>query len=227
MITIELYGTESIVLLGDRRARRAAIYRSLNRSADGMRTDISSEVRKTFNITKQQVDPFIKVFHCENYDDLNAGVILKPGDKSAIPLIKFGAVERRNLASGSVKTMKGKDGFYSQRLKRQVGQQGVTHKVMKSAGKGFSGNAFIIPGGGGSLQVVRRLKGQKGRFALKEKRVVTVAGMISSTKQDIMARIEAKARERMNINLAREMRYYQDRFEKGMLIGNKGDLYKR
>lgn len=220
MIKLELQGFDRLYnSLDSNQAVRAAAYRTINRSVDGLGTDISTEVRNVFNVKKQDVDRRIQKTKCDDYYNLVGSVTLKADEKSQMPLIMFGAVDRRNLAQGSVKTMKGKNGFYSQRLKRQVGQQGVTYKVVKSGGKGFSGNAFIIPGGNGSLQVVRRSPGAKGRFNLKEKRVISVAGMVSSSKQGILQRIEDAAKARMSTNFEREWRYYQDKVERGEIIG--------
>ena len=209
MIKVELKGLAEFRSVTDSsQAVKAATYRALNRASDGMRTDISKEVRQTFNINKADVDPRIKVKHCRDYDNLLAEVTLAAGPRSALPLIGFKAVSRMNLeGGGSVKMMKGKQGFYSQRMKSRVGQQGVTYKIMRSGGKGFSGKAFIIPGGGGSLQVVVRVgKGKKG---IKEKRVISVAAMISSKKQDVLQRIEEAARQRMAVNFKREFEYYK------------------
>jgi hypothetical protein len=211
-------GMDKALAALDPKIVKAAAYRTINRSVDGLVTDISKVVRTTFNIKKQDIDPRIKKEKCPDYNTLRGSVTVSDEPKSKIPLIMFGAVERRNLASGSVKTRKGKDGFYSQKLKRK-GQAGVSYKVLKQGGKGFSGNAFIIPGGRGSLQVVRRLKGQKGRFALEEKRVISVAAMAGSTKQGVMVRIRQAAEKRMAVNFERELKYYQARAASGLSIG--------
>lgn len=213
MIEVQFIGYSKLLESTDSsQVVKATTFRSLNRTADGMRTDISKEVRQTFNINKADVDPRIKVMRCRSYDDLETIVTLAGGEKSALPLIGFGAVDRRNLAGGgSMKLMKSKQGFYSQRLKRQVGQQGVAYKVMRPGGKGFDGKAFIIPGGGGSLQVVVRRPGQKGNKGLKEKRVISVAAMVGSSKQDVLQRIEAAAQERMAKNFERELVYYRSK----------------
>ena len=223
-IKIKLQGFDQLYSsLDSQQAVRAAAYRAINRTVDGVVTDISTEVRKVYTINKVDVDKRLYKAPCDDYYNLQGAVYLKESIfksyESRAPLIMFGAVDRRNLAQGSIKTMKGKAGFYSKRLKRKVGQEGVSYKVLKSGGKGFSSNAFIIPGGKGSLQVVRRKPGQKGRFALEEKRVISVAGMIMSRGEAIMSRIEDQARQRMAVNFDREWRYYQDRVVNGQVIG--------
>jgi hypothetical protein len=220
-INIKVEGLDKAMAAINPKIVKASAYRTINRSVDGLVTDVSKEVRTTFNIKKQDIDPRIKKQRCPDYNTLRGEVSITDEPKSKIPLIMFGAVERRNLATGSVKTKKGKDGFYSQKLKRK-GQQGVSYKVLKQGGKGFSGNAFIIPGGRGSLQVVRRLPGQKGRFDLAEKRVISIAAMAGSLKHGVMARIKQAAEQRMATNFDRELKYYQARAASGQGTGWSG-----
>lgn len=221
-IKITVKGMDEALAIIDPKIVKAAAYRSINRSVDGVVTDVSSIVRTKFNVKKSDIDPRIKKKHCPDYNTLRGEVIVADEPRSKIPLIMFGAVERRNLAGGgSVKVKKGRDGFYSQKLKRR-GSAGVSYKVLKQGGKGLSDNAFIIPGGRGSLQVVRRIKGQKGRFAFQEKRVISVASMAASLKHNVAGQIRTAAEKRMAVNFERELKYYQARAASGRSVGGTG-----
>jgi len=225
-LSIELQGFDALLKkMDDQHQLLRAAARAINRTVDGVATDISKEIRSTYNVRKDDVDRRIQKGKCGDYYDLVGSVTVVDEEKSRLPLILFNAMERRNLAKGSIKTKRGKSGFYSQKLSRKTSQEGVSYKVLKSGGKGLSRNAFIIPGGKGSLQVVRRLPGQKGRFALKEKRVVSIAAMAGNMSHGVIVRIKQAAEKRLSVNFERELKYYQSEFDRGFLPGGRRRRY--
>ncbi len=221
-ISVKLEGFDEAMAMFDHQVARAAAYSAINRSVDGLVTDVSSEVRTTYNIRKQDIDKRIKKFKCSDYYDLKGWVEIKGGVNdytSAIPLIMFGATGRQNLATKSVKTMKGKYGYYSKEMKRQ-GKAGVSYKVLQSGGKGYSSKAFIMPGARGSLQVVRRTG--TGRMAFKEMRAITPASMVASSKHGVVDRVIQKATERFQKNFKSNLLYYMDQARQGNRVGGMG-----
>lgn len=206
-ISVNISGINDVIKNLDPQIVKASMFRAINRTVDGVSTDVSKEVRQTYNIRRDDINRRIKKSKPRNYDSLAGSVTIedKLDGKSAIPLIIFKAVGRQNLASGgSVKTMKGKNGFISQRLKR-AGNAGVSYKVLQAGGKGFSANAFIIPGGGGSLQVVTRVKGAKGNKGLKEKRVVSPMQMVKGFRHGVLDKIMKQADNRFMKNMLHEL----------------------
>lgn len=208
----------------DHQAVRAAAYHAINRGVDGMVTDVSSEVRSAYNIRKKDIDPRIKKFKASDYYDLRGSVEISGGVNSytnALPLLMFNAVGRRNnVLGGAIKMTKGKDGYYMKKMKRGVAADGVSHKVMKSGGRGFSKNAFILPGASGSYQVVRRTG--TGRKAFKEMRVVTMASMVASRGHGVADRVMVKAHARFQQNFKSNLLYYMSRVKAGKNIGGVG-----
>lgn len=218
-IDIKLTGFEEALAVYDHQVVRAAAYRSINRSVDGMVTDVSSEVRSTYNVRKQDIDKRVRKYRATDYYDLKGSVEISGGvnsHTSAIPLLMFGAVGRQNTARGSVKTMKGKNGYYSKLLQRKAAA-GVSYKVLKSGGTGYSPKAFIIPGARGSLQVVRRTG--SGKMSIKEMRVISMASMVASKGHSVVDRVMTKAQDRFQKNFKSDLLYYMDRANKGQPIG--------
>lgn len=215
VLEVRLEGFAEALAMYDHQVVRAAAYHAINRSVDGMVTDVSTEVRAAYNLKKSDVDKRFKKFKPVDYYNLVGGVQISGGPsdyRSSIPLVMFGAVGRRNLSIGSAKTMKGRDGYYSKLLKRK-GQAGVTYKVLKAGGKGYSHNAFIIPGARGSMQVVRRTG--SGKMSIVEMRTLTVASMVASRGHGVADKVMAKAQARFVKNFKGTLMYYMDRLSSG------------
>lgn len=225
MITIKVEGIDDLYAMFDDSVIRGATYRAVNRTVDGFVTDISKEVRQTYNIKKSDIDKRLRKIKATDYNNPVGyiDIIDKAEGRSALPLIMFNAVGRTNLSGGgAVKTMKGRNGYYSKKLNR-AGKSGVTYKVLKAGGVGQSKNAFIMPGGNGSLQVVYRKHGMKGRnTGLVEKRVMSPVEMVQSMKHNVMDRILKQGNDRLRKNLLHELDFYQKRFDAGYKIGNLG-----
>lgn len=218
-VSVRLEGFDEAMATLDHQVVRAAAYHAINRAVDGMVTDISAETRSTYNIKKADLDKRVKKFYARDYYNLNGRVEIsgETGDRSfAMPLIMFNAVGRVNLSKGSAKIVRGKSGYYSRLLARK-GREGVSFKVLKSGGKGFTKKGFIIPGGKGSLQVVRRVG--KGRDAIQEMRVISMASMVASVRHDVVSRIKRRSEDRFGKNFQSNLKYYLDRSAKGYSLG--------
>lgn len=223
-LSIKAKGFDEAMAILDHQIVRAAAYRSVSRTVDGGVTDVSSEVRATYNVKKADLDKRIRKIKPESYYDLVGMLEISGGvleHTNALPLIMFGASQRRNVGSGSAKLMRGKNGFYSKLMRNRTSNQGVSYKVLKSGGRGFSSNAFVIPGGRGSLQVVRRIQGKSGRNDIQEMRVISLASMVASRGQGVIKRIEQGLENRLVTNFAHDLAYYQDRASRGLVIGGR------
>lgn len=199
-LSVDISGLDQVVRGLDSQVVKAASYRAINRTVDGVATDTSAEIRNVYNVKRQDIDPRIRKIYARDYERLSGAVLIKADAKSAIPLIMFNAVARQNMAGGgSLKTTRTKQTMMKSRTKTP----GVSFKIMKSAGKGFSAKAFILPGGGGSKQVVYRTG--PGKQGLHEKRVISPVGMVKSSRQGVLQRILDKGRERFFKNLEHEL----------------------
>jgi hypothetical protein len=226
-IKIEFNGLNEALAMLDPQLVRAAAYQAINRTVDGMVTDVSSETRSKYNIKKSDLDKRIKKNKCKNYDNLTGSVEISGDTKDrtyAMPLIMFNAVARKNIqGGGAVKTKKGKDGMMSQRLKRSVAE-GVSFKVLKSGGIGFTKKGFLLPGGGGSWQIVQRIgKGKKG---IREMRVISLASMIASTRNNVMQRIQERAADRLGKNFQSNLKFFLDQAAQGLFRGGQRRYYQ-
>lgn len=159
--------------------QRKAISRALNRAADGVVTDASSEIRKTYRIKKATVDAAFS-------------------RKSATPdsLSVLIAAKGRPLSLA---------GFSARQTKK-----GVTVNV--------KGVRKLVFSKGGNASFIQRLKTKKGdeyevvfarvgktRYPIQALKTVDVPGLF--TKDDVQAVVNAKAFERFEVELRRQLAY--------------------
>lgn len=225
MITIRPEGIDNLKNMFDGIIVNAAAFSGVIRTVNAGRTLVSSAVRESYNIKKSDFDKRIRLIYPKDYSRIEGAIEISGGidgsDRSSIPLIYFGAKGYANVAGRAVKTTKGKNGYYSIMLKRSK-KEGVSHKVLKSGGVGFSRNAFIIPGGKGSLQVVRRISGVKGNKGLKEMKTLSPASMVASKGHGVIKRIEQQLQDRFKREVTHQLDYYLNRAAAGQLIGGSG-----
>jgi len=202
---------------------KAAAYRAIYRTVDGIKTDISKEVRNTFNVSKKDIDVRLDCRYPDDFDHLEGMVTLseKADGKSNLPLILFGASSRQTVGGQNMKLQfKSKSGM-NQKVMKNAGKSGVSFKVLRSGGKGYRGDAQIMKGGGSSYQVVRFLKGVKGRKRIKELRVISIPQMVMG-KHGLLDRIKTAADVRMKTNYESALKYFLENPAKVIAGSSKG-----
>ncbi len=194
---------------------KKAAYLAINRSVDGMVTNISRELRAIYNVPKQEIDKRLRKIKAPSADSLSGQVTVLNKDevRSALPLVLYGAKGRMLGTGSNIKTSFTKKGAQKQtELKKDV--MGVSFTVLQAGGKGYSSNAVIMAGGGGSVQVVRFIKGAPKDKRIKELRTLSITSMLRK-RADILVRVEQQARDTFTKYYKDTLAYLETRAGKG------------
>jgi Prophage minor tail protein Z (GPZ) len=85
----------------DSREMRTAVMRSLNRTADGVKTDASREIRKSYNVTNKALSPAFSIWRATTVD------LVAKVSASGRPLQLIGFAARQVKAGVSVSVKRG------------------------------------------------------------------------------------------------------------------------
>lgn len=188
MVDIEIKGLEGARKWFDPKNVDRAAKDAINEAAKKARTAADTEIRKTWNMTKQSLKGRLKQVSKATEGKLESIIEAK---SRPISLSSFG------LTATSGRTKQTRKGV--QTLKRASSQQGVSVQILKGKPKTHLPHAFLKRMGGssetgGNFRVFERMT--KRRLPLADRHIITVASMFD--RPDVQNSMEQTIEETFN-----------------------------
>jgi hypothetical protein len=197
---------------------RAAIRSALNKMVSQIKTLVSSEIRKIYNVPAAILNDRLTVFS-SRIQNLEAELVI--GGRS-IPLSYFGmkaSVGNTRMSVGVKNTAKGPRGSLKSTIKKSFVASSVSVEVIKGRRTTLAKSAFVAVMRSGHIGVMHRgpgsiksrsgSKGAKHKQALYENAVVSIATMFNQVgvNDAVVAKIDAELEQLF----MHELEFYTER----------------